>query len=143
MRVLGPAAVLRAAAALAACAALAAGCGGGDGEDGPSGPDPNAILACAQDAGMKGVAVGADEGLGITGGVRLSVPAGPRIVVDLFETPQEAAAYSRDQGAFAAGGQGGGSSEAVGTAVIASSGDAPRELAIVRRCVASAERLEQ
>jgi hypothetical protein len=113
--------VLSALAGVVSAAALAA-CGGGGG-GGPSGPDRNEVLACAQDAGLRGVATGGDEALGTSGGLRLNVSADNRIVVDFFDHADAAQSYSDGQGAFLGGAGGGGSSEVVDeTAVIGTFG---------------------
>jgi hypothetical protein len=136
MRAAAPGTRVPAALAAFAVAAAIAGCGGGGGDE-PSGPDPNAVLACAQDAGLRGVATGADTELGTSGGLRLSVPPHNRIVVDFFDDADVAAGYAEGQGAFLGGAGGGGSSEVVaGTVVISTAGPgAAKQVVVVRGCI--------
>lgn len=128
--------VFGALAALAATAALA-GCGGGGGSEEPSAPDPNQVLACVQDAGVRGVATGADEALGTSGGLRLNVAPNDHILVDFFDDPAVARSYSESQGPFIGGSGGNGSSEVVGGTVVvaASSAGIEKQVAVVKGCI--------
>jgi hypothetical protein len=126
----------RAAPIALAALAVAAGCGGGDSDDGEGAEAPtNDALACVQDEGLKAIATGGDEPLGITGGLRVSLPPGNRITVDFFDDPERAAEYSAGQSAFL--GAAGGSSEVVGeTAVVGvQRAGAGEELARVKGCI--------
>ena len=57
-------------------------------------------LACVQDEGLKALATGGDEPLGITGALRISVPPENRITVDFFEDAEQASDYAASQAVF-------------------------------------------
>ena len=124
---------------LIACAltVLIAGCGGGDDDSGgePEEAGTNEALACVQDEGLKALATGGDEPLGITGALRISVPPENRITVDFFEDAAQASDYAASQAAFLE--PTGGVSEIVSETVVVGTAraGADRELALVRECV--------
>ena len=121
-----------------AALALVAGCGGGDeegGEEPEDGASTNEALACVQDAGLKALATGGDEPLGITGALRISVPPENRITVDFFEDAEQASSYAEGQAAFLE--PTGGVSEVVDETVVVGTAraGADRELALVKGCI--------
>ncbi len=121
---------------LPALAALAiAGCGGDDEGEEPEAASTNEALACVQDEGLKAIATGGDEPLGITGALRISVPPENRITVDFFEDAEQASSYAEGQAAFLE--PTGGSSEVVNETVVvgAARAGAEGELAQVRGCI--------
>jgi hypothetical protein len=111
---------IKAMLAIAAVGALAAGCGGDDDGDGGAGDTPEAILACVEDAGLTGTTQPErpnDQLIGRTGGVEINVPPNNRIVVNLFESGDEATEHADGEAAFLS--PTGGTSEVVGeTAVV-------------------------
>jgi hypothetical protein len=120
--------------AIAAIALAAAGCGGDDSDE-PEEASTNEALACVQDAGLKALATGGDEPLGITGALRISVPPDNRITVDFFEDAEQASSYADGQSAFLE--PAGGSSVVVGETVVvgAARAGAEGELAQVKGCI--------
>ena len=121
---------------LPALAALAiAGCGGGDEDEEPEAASTNEALACVQDAGLKAIATGGDEPLGITGALRISVPPENRITVDFFEDAGQASSDAEGQASFLE--PTGGSSEVVNETVVigAARAGAEGELAQVKGCI--------
>jgi hypothetical protein len=126
----------RPALALALVSLALAGCGGGDGGDGETEEaSTNDALACVQDAGLKAVATGGDEPLGITGALLISVPPDNRITVDFFADAEQASDYAESQATFLE--PTGGTSEVVGETVVVGSAraGAAGELARVRGCI--------